>query len=218
MTIILVGCLYCYSQTSTNYVGKGKMYQLQGSDGDVFFYCANYYSTNETLYGEHITSNNICIFKYPNVQNYTSSHGNYIEIQHSQLLAGASRYSFSKGMLFYSRNYGLCAFTIKNNKLCLIKFYDDTIISVLDNNFSEASDFSIYVKDNNKLYYDYEPSFYILNNGYLKYYANISSSVSSINAVRMEEANDRKFNISGVEIDNPRNEIYIQSGKKFIAK
>lgn len=58
----------------------------------------------------------------------------------------------------------------------------------------------------------------ILNNGYLKYYDSISSSASSINAVRMEEKNGRKYNISGVEVDNPRSEIYIRDGKKFIAK
>ena len=117
-----------------------------------------------------------------------------------------------------AKNYGLCAFTIKGRALYLIRVVDDTIISVIDDNFSEGSDFSIYVTDINISRYDYEPSFYILNNGYLKYYENISSSASSINAVRMEDANGRKYNIGGLEVDNPRSEIYIQDGKKIIKK
>ena len=218
LVVMFVCNLFCYSQTSTNYVGKGKLYQLQAFSDETFIYCANYNSTNETLYGEHITSNNICVFNNPNTTNYSSSHGDYVEIQHSQLEAGTHRYHFSKGMLFKAKNYGLCAFTIKGRALYLIRVVDDTIISVIDDNFSEGSDFSIYVKDINISRYDYEPSFYILNNGYLKYYENISSSASSINAVRMEEKNGRKYNISGVEVDNPRSEIYIRDGKKFIAK
>lgn len=217
--MIMFACnMFCYSQTSTSYVGKGKLYQLQAFSDETFIYCANYNSTNETLYGEHITSNNICVFNNPNTTNYSSSHGDYVEIQHSQLEAGTHRYHFSKGMLFMAKNYGLCAFTIKGRALYLIRVVDDTIISVLDNNFSESSDFSIYVRDQNISSYVYEPSFYILNNGYLKYYDSISSSASSINAVRMEEKNGRKYNISGVEVDNPRSEIYIRDGKKFIAK
>lgn len=218
LVVMFVCNLFCYSQTSTNYVGKGKLYQLQAFSDETFIYCANYNSTNETLYGEHITSNNICVFNNPNTTNYSSSHGDYVEIQHSQLEAGTNRYHFSKGMLFMAKNYGLCAFTIKGRALYLIRVVDDTIISVIDDNFSEGSDFSIYVKDINTLRYDYEPSFYILNNGYLKYYESISSSVSSISAVRMEKTNGRKYNISGVEVDNPRNEIYIQDGKKIIKK
>ena len=218
LVVMFVCNLFCYSQTSTNYVGKGKLYQLQAFSDETFIYCANYNSTNETLYGEHITSNNICVFNNPNTTNYSSSHGDYVEIQHSQLEAGTRRYHFSKGMLFMAKNYGLCAFTIKGRALYLIRVVSDTIISVIDDNFSEGSDFSIYVKDINTLRYDYEPSFYILNNGYLKYYESISSSVSSISAVRMEKTNGRKYNISGVEVDNPRNEIYIQDGKKIIKK
>lgn len=218
LVVMFVCNLFCYSQTSTNYVGKGKLYQLQAFSDETFIYCANYNSTNETLYGEHITSNNICVFNNPNTTNYSSSHGYYVEIQHSQLEAGTNRYHFSKGMLFMAKNYGLCAFTIKGRALYLIRVVDDTIISVIDDNFSEGSDFSIYVKDINTLRYDYEPSFYILNNGYLKYYESISSSVSSISAVRMEKTNGRKYNISGVEVDNPRSEIYIQDGKKIIKK
>lgn len=217
--MIMFACnMFCYSQTSTSYVGKGKLYQLQAFSDETFIYCANYNSTNETLYGEHITSNNICVFNNPNTTNYSSSHGDYVEIQHSQLEAGTRRYHFSKGMLFMAKNYGLCAFTIKGRALYLIRVVDDTIISVIDDNFSEGSDFSIYVTDINISRYDYEPSFYILNNGYLKYYESISSSASSINAVRMEDANGRKYNISGVEVDNPMNEIYIQDGKKIIKK
>lgn len=218
LVVMFVCNLFCYSQTSTNYVGKGKLYQLQAFSDETFIYCANYNSTNETLYGEHITSNNICVFNNPNTTNYSSSHGDYVEIQHSQLEAGTRRYHFSKGMLFMAKNYGLCAFTIKGRALYLIRVVDDTIISVIDDNFSEGSDFSIYVKDINISRYDYEPSFYILNNGYLKYYESISSSVSSISAVRMEKTNGRKYNISGVEVDNPRSEIYIQDGKKIIKK
>lgn len=219
--MIMFACnMFCYSQTSTSYVGKGKLYQLQDFDTGTFVYCANYTYTNETLYGEHITSNNICVYQHPNTHNYSSSYGNYVEVQHSQCLTGSHLYSFSKGMLFYASGYGICAFTIRNNQLCLIKFYEDTLISVLDNNFSEGSDFSIYVVDNNTTYgsRQIQPSFYILNNGYLKYYESISSSVSSISAVRMEKTNGRKYNISGVEVDNPRNEIYIQDGKKIIKK
>lgn len=217
--MIMFACnMFCYSQTSTSYVGKGKLYQLQAPSDETFIYCANYNSTNETLYGEHITSNNICVFEYPNNQNYSSTHGDYIEIQHSQKAAGTNRYIFSKGMLFMAKGYGLCAFTIKEKTLYLIRVEDDTVLSVLDDNFNEGSDFSIFVEDDNTNGYKYEPDIYILNNGYLKFYVGIPTSLNSINTVRSEEVNDKLYNIGGVEVDNPRSEIYIQGGKKIIKK
>lgn len=217
--LIMFACnVFCYSQTNTSYVGKGKLYKLQDYDSDSFVYCANYSYTNETLYGEHITSNNICVYKHPNTHNYSSAHGSYVEVQHSQCLAGSHLHSFSKGMLFYVYGYGICAFTIKNKQLCLIKFYEDILISILDNNFTEGSDFSIYVIDNNTTSRQIQPSFYILNNGYLKYYKNISSSTTSIYSVNMQETNSEKYNVSGLVVDDPKSEIYIQDGKKFIAK
>ena len=218
MVIVFTCNVFCYSQTNTSYVGKGKLYQLQDYDNNSFVYCANYSYTNETVYGEHITANNICVYKHPDIHNYSSSHGNYVEIQHSQYLAGSHFYSFSKGMLFYALGYGICAFTIKNKQLCLVKFEDDALISILDNNFTESSDFSIHVIDKNVSSRYMQPSFYILNNGYLKYYQDISSSVSSVSSIKMDKVNGKKYNLEGVEIDNPQNEVYIQNGKKYIAK
>ena len=216
--VIVFTCnVFCYSQTNTSYVGKGKLYQLQDYDNSTV-YCANYSYTNETVYGEHITANNICVYKYQEIHNYSSSHGNYVEFQHSQLLAGSHLYSFSKGMLFYALGYGICAFTIKNKQLCLIKFEEDAIISILDNNFTESSDFSIHVIDNNLTSRYILPSFYILNNGYLKFYEGFTSSISSVSAVKMDKVNGKKYNLEGVEIDNPQNEVYIQDGKKYLAK
>ncbi len=221
LTISLFICnLYCFSQTSTNFVGEGKLYKLQGDSGEDYIYCANYSSTQETLYGEHIKSDLICVFNNSETRDYSSSHGNYIEIQHAQYLAGAHKFANSTGMLFYASKYGICAFTVKEKKLSLIKFIDDTLISVLDNNFSEGSDFSIYVVDKNTTQRTLEPSFYILNNGYLTYYNNISSSVSSVQTskARINNSDGRKINLQGIEIDNPKNEIYIQDGNKFVAK
>ena len=92
-------------------------------------------------------------------------------------------------------------------------------MSVFDSNFHEGEDFSIFVKDNSFPGSSrYEPSFWIINNGYVKVYNDVSSNVSSVSSVRAEENNSRMYNMSGLEIENPKNEIYIQDGKKIIAK
>ncbi len=214
---LFINTLCSYSQNSTYYVGNGKMYYFNWGDLSLV-YVANYSASYETTYGEHITAEKICVFEGSNIGYYTSSHGDYIEIQHAQY-ASALDYCISRNMLFYVYGYGICAFTKKNNTLCLIKFYEDTVISVIDSNFSEGSDFSIFVKDvsqkNNRL----EPFFWILNNGYLKYYSNVSNYASSIKkGINKDSSSSRMYNMNGFEIETPKHEVFIQDGKKKIIK
>ena len=93
-------------------------------------------------------------------------------------------------------------------------------MSVFDSNFYEGSDFSILVIDNSALPASrrYEPSFWIINNGYVKVYNDVSGNVSSVSSVRIEKNNSKMYNTGGLEIEKTKNEIYIQDGKKIIAK
>ena len=216
---LFINTLCSYSQNGTYYVDKGKMYYFNWSDYNLV-YVANYSASYETTYGEHITAEKICIFENSNIESYTSSHGEYVEIEHAQYGGtNAFDYCVSRNMLFYVTGYGICAFTKKNNTLSLIKFYDDKIISVIDNNFSEGSDFSILVKDMSRPNNVKEPSFWILNNGYLKYYSNVSNYASSINnSIKKDSNSSRIYNMNGIEIETPRHEIFIQNGKKKTIK
>lgn len=150
---------------------------------------------------------------------YTSTHGSYLEVQTSQYLAGARCFSNSQNIVFYVYGYGICAFTKKGKTLCLVNVKSDAVVSVFDSNFHEGDDFSIFVKDNSIPGQSrYEPSFWIINNGYVKVYNDVSSYVSSVSSVRAEENNSKMYNTGGLEIEKPKNEIYIQDGKKIIAK
>ena len=215
-TFFFMGSI-CYSQNLTQYLGRGKMYQLSGWE-DLMCY-ATFSSVYETVYGEHVCSDKIYIYDNSGFEGYTSTHGSYVEVQYSQYLAGAMCFSYSKNMVFYVYGYGLCAFTKKGNTLCLVDVKSDTVVSVFDSNFKEGEDFSILVKDkSNRGGTRFEPSFWITNNGYVKVYNDVSSNVSSVSSVSIDDKNGRMYNLSGMEIEKPKNEIYIQDGKKIIAK
>ena len=220
LAVLFVSNLLCYSQNLTQYLGKGKLYQTSSWENIMCYATFSY--VNETVYGDHVTSDKIYLYDLnsnPNFVSYSSSHGNYVEIQHSQYFSGARCYAFSKNMVFYVYNYGLCAFTIKGKNLSLVNVYNDNVISVFDSNFSEGTDFAIFVKDNSIPGQNrYEPSFWIVNNGYIKVYNDVSSNLTSINSVKEENVNDKMYSLEGVEITNPQNEIYVQGGKKILAK
>ena len=213
-----IACSICYSQNLTQYLGKGKMYQLTGWE-ELMCY-ATFSSVLETVYGDHVCSDQIYIYENNSFVGYTSTHGSYVEVQLSQYLAGARNFSYSKNIVFYVYGYGLCAFTINKKSLCLVNVKSDTVVSVFDSNFYEGSDFSILVIDNSALPASrrYEPSFWIINNGYVKVYNDVSGNVSSVSSVRIEKNNSKMYNTGGLEIEKTKNEIYIQDGKKIIAK
>lgn len=215
--MFLFSCSICYSQDLTINLGKGKLYQLSGWEDLMCF--ATFSSVQETVYGDHVCSDQIYIYENNSFEGYTSTHGRYVEVQFSQYLNGSSCFSYSKNIVFYVYGYGLCAFTKNNNTLCLVNVKSDTVVSVFDYNFNEGSDFSILVKDNSVPGSRwYEPSFWITNNGYVRVYNDVSSWVSSVNSVRAEDNNRKMYNMGGLEIEKPKNEIYIQDGKKIIAK
>ena len=180
---------------------------------------ATFSSVLETVYGDHVCSDQIYIYENNSFVGYTSTHGSYVEVQCSQYLSGARCFAYSRNIIFYVYGYGLCAFTKKNNVLYLVNVKSDTVVSVFDNNFNEGEDFSIFVKDNSVPGSQrYEPSFWITNNGYVKVYTDVSSNVSSSRSVRLEQNNSRMYNMNGLETEKPKNEIFIQDGKKIIAK
>lgn len=217
LSMFFITCSTCYSQDLTKYLGKGKMYQYSGWV-DLMCY-ATFSSVYETVYGDHVSADQIYIYENSDFVGYTSTHGRYVEVQYSQYLAGARCFTYSKNIVFYVYGYGLCAFTKKNNKLSLVDVKTDKVVSVFDSNFSEGDDFSILVKDNSiPGSQRYEPSFWITNNGYVKVYNDVSSHVTSVSSVRTEDNNSRMYNTGGLEIEKPKNEIYIQEGKKIIAK
>ena len=220
LTTVFSYSLFCNSQNLTQYLGKGKIYQTLSWE-DVLCY-ATFNSVNSSVYGDHIKSNLIYLYENSNFVGYPSSHGDYVEIQHSQYISGStSSYTISKNMVFYAYPYGLCAFTINGKQLCLVNVRNDAIISVFDNNFSEGSDFSIFVKDRSVISASrrYEPSFYIVNNGYVKIYNDISSNRNNVDAVRDVRNNatkGKKYTLKGIETESPHDEIYIQDG--FLVK
>ena len=218
LAVLFVSNVFCYSQDLTQYLGNGKLYQTSSWNGIICYATFSY--VNETVYGDHITSDKIYIYNWKNgFVGYSSSHGSYVEIQHSQYLGTEGR-SFSKNMVFHTHlaQHNLCAFTIKGKNLYLVDVYNDNIISVFDSNFSEGTDFAIFVEDQSYPNNIFEPSIWIVNNGYIKVYKNISSHLTSINSVKEEKTNDKMYNLEGVEITNPHNEIYVQGGKKILAK
>ncbi|MCR4592792.1 MAG: hypothetical protein K5672_06530 [Bacteroidaceae bacterium] len=222
LAAVFSSSLYCNSQNLTQYLGEGKIYQTLSWE-DVLCY-ATFNSVYSSVYGDHVKSNLIYLYVNSNFVGYTSSHGDYVEILHSQNISGStSSYTISKNMVFYAYPYGLCAFTINGKQLCLVSVRSDAIISVFDNNFSEGSDFSIFVKDRSVISASrrYEPSFYIVNNGYVKVYNDISSNKNNIDAVvdvRNNAIKEKKYTLKGIETESPHEEIFIQNGKKMIAK
>lgn len=119
-------------------------------------------------------------------------------------------------MLFNVYHYGTCAFTIKGNTLSLVNVLDDSVVTVLDDNLNIGNDFAIFVKDESALMGNkYEPSIWIFNNGNLKVYNNVSSSVSSIS---IDEKDSKKYNMGGIEVIKPNKEIYIQESKKIMGE
>ena len=217
LSMFFITCSICYSQNLTKYLGKGKMYQYSGWV-DLMCY-ATFSSVYETVYGDHVSADQIYIYENSDFVGYTSTHGRYVEVQYSQYLAGARCFSCSKNIVFYVYPYGLCAFTKKNNKLSLVNVKSDKVVSEFDSNFHAGDDFSILVKDNSiPGSQRYEPSFWITNNGYVKVYNDVSSHVSSVSSVRTEDNNSRMYNTGGLEIEKPKNEIFIQEGKKIIVK
>lgn len=217
LSMFFITCSTCYSQDLTQYIHSGKMYQYSGWV-DLMYHAA-FLTDRHTLYGDHVSAGYIFIYENSRFVDYTSAHGRYVEVQYSQYLAGARCFTYSKNIVFYVYGYGLCAFTKNNNTLCLVNVKTDAVVSVFDSNFSEGDDFSILVKDNSIPGSQfYEPSFWITNNGYVKVYNDVSSHVSSVSSVRTEDNNSRMYNTGGLEIEKPKNEIFIQEGKKIIAK
>lgn len=211
--LLLMSIFDSDAQDLSQYIGKCRIYQLPTFDNEV--YTANISSTFGSLYGERATASKISVFNGTNFYEYPTGHGYYVEFQYSHKVTAG--YSSSWHMMFCAYGYGLCAFVIEGNSLCIVKLKDDTIVSVLDSNFQAGDDFSIMVRDDSSLYGNrFEPSIWIVNNGYVKVFNNISSHVSSVRSVEADKNSCKTFNIQGIETANPINGVYIQKGKKVI--
>lgn len=218
IAFVIISCsLVCNSQNYTQYLGNVRTY-VDLKYGGVY-YARNVYAS-ETVYGESVSADEILFVNEEGVYSYSSSFGRYKEFLYEHYVTGG--YTVSKGMKFYTKDYGTCAFAYGYGKLFLVTIDGDRIINVLDDDFNAASDFSIVVRDNSALYNSdktYEPSIYIINNGYVKYYNDISSFITSIYlAKKSVSEGGKQFSLEGIEVNEQHKGVIIDNGKKIINK
>lgn len=205
--------LLCHAQDAEYYyMNKCKIYQLPNVDG--WIYTASIYSSQESIYSERVKANNISLFSGSQFLNYSTSHGQYIEFSHSHKVTGG--YSSARHMLFSAYRYGLCAITEDGNCLRVIRLEDDTVLLTLDANFQEGDDFMVLVRDDDNVYGNRaEPSIWVVNNGCMKVFNNLSNHVASVRSARADKASNKSYTLGGIEVASPDNGIYIQNGKKI---
>lgn len=210
-------CIVCKSQSYTQYLGPVKMY-IDPMWGGVYY--AGDVSSIETVYGEYTTADLLWSISEGDLYCSRSSHGDYVEFKYAKYVNDG--YSVSNAMRFYAKNYGMCCFTIGNGSLCLVNANEDTVLTVIDDNFHLGNDFSILVIDKSSMYNTdkmYEPSIYVVNNGYVKYYENISWFVTSVNSAKMNAPEGGKqFSLEGIEVNEQHKGVIIDNGKKIINK
>ena len=109
------------------------------------------------------------------------------------------------------------AFVRNGSNLYLVDVKSDIIISTLESNLRAETDFSLFVYDD-VLSNRNQPKIWEINNGYVKIWDSfpVASSVKSISVD--PDVQDKTFNLSGIEIEDPQEGIYIKNGKKYIAK
>ncbi len=220
LVMLCVCSMGCVAQT-THYIGKSKVFVFPKT-GDV--YTAQIYSKDETVYNDSYYCSSVSFFSYSgdNYYTYSSSHGNYISFK-SYNGAGSSSQNaaYSEQVVLQTYAEGISgnyAFVIENRSLLLVKVGTDEVVSILETDFQWNNDFSIVVIDSSAGSYWRVPQIWILNNGYVKIYKDFPTSTSQNSVSAKRISTGRKYNLGGVEVDNPTNGVYIQDSKKIIAK
>lgn len=168
------------------------------------------------------------IFENGKFTGYRTSHGSgdYFPFQYTYMII-SGRYASCKQVMFCSNKgngSGYYAFARDGGKICIVDLKTDDIISTFDINPYHSyninkGEFSIYVEDPSSVNNEQEPSFWIYIGGSLYTYNGFPAATTSAKSIVMDnEESGRKYNLAGVEIENPKNEVYIQNGKKYIAK
>ncbi len=229
--MLLIASFNCNAQDVTEYVGKCKLYIFPNYDAYTsshefhgIRYTANVKYEDNTLYAKNLYYTAINIYDYSTPFNtYTTQHGMYVSFQynfgkyHSHESAFSEQAMFRSDILGGSKYY---AFTWDSGNLYLVDVKTDEIIYTFEKNIAQGTDFAIYV-DTDEIQHERSnnmPSIWIINNGYVKIWNQIpvASSVKSISVD--PDVQDKTFNISGIEIEDPQEGVYIKNGKKYIAK
>lgn len=217
--LFVIGCaitLECSAQSST-YVGRSKIYMFPDW-GDK--YAAKVYDwTGDGVINTYYFST-INLYEDGIFNSYSSSHGKYIAFNYLYYIM-TGLYDSCEQVIFktYTRNgSGYYAFVIAGNKLQIVDVKTDVIISTLETNFTKYDDFSITVEEKSRISDRNKPSFWIVNNGYVKIYDGFPPATSVNNIPTENVPSGIKYNLNGTVTNNPKDEIYIQDGKKYIAK
>jgi hypothetical protein len=207
----------CVAQ-NTQYIGNSKVFVFPKT-GEV--YTAQVYSKDETIYNDTYFCTSVSFYSNGNFTTY-SPQGMYLSF-HSYNGAGSSSQNAVSSEQVILQTYargisGNYAFVIQGQSLVLVKVETNEVVSILEPNYQWHNDFSIVVIDSSAGSYWNVPQIWILNNGYVKIYNDFPTTTSQ-NSVSVKRNNtEKKYNLGGVEVDNPTNGIYIQNSKKIIAK
>ena len=212
--LAMICSLSCFAQT-TKYIGPCSLYMADDYGSYGFTYGAHISFGRENTQANVAYSDKI-IRLYDNTQ-YSSKHGEYIEFQKIEYLAGTNLHMQSQNFLFKWSIGGVNSwFAFVNSKqsgLCVVDIETDEIRSVLIPNFSEGKDFSI------TLYFNYNQrdyGFYILNNGYLTTYTSFPENASSVKGINADAKTRRTYSLHGVETKSLTTGVYIQDGEKVL--
>ena len=211
----MISCSIINAQDVVQYIGNCKIYQLPSFDGEM--YTANIASSKDRKYGDFVTASKISVYNGSGFNEYTTSHGKFVEITYSHKVTGG--YSSARHMMFCAYRYGLCAIVYDDSymKLHVVKLQDDSILFTIDNNFMDGGDFSVLVRDDDNVYGNrFEPSITVVNDGYVKVYNNLSNHVASVCSISLEKASSPTCSLDGIRVERLEKGIYIQEGKKVI--
>lgn len=218
--MLMLLCMFtvkCVAQDVQSYIGDSKIFMLPNWGN---MYAAQTYDwTGDGLNNIYYYSS-LSFIQDGIITSYSSSHGKYIEFKYFYLIV-SGRYATCEQVVFGTstgNGSGYYAFVIKGKELLLVDVTTDAVISILDADFKKGSDLSIYVYDPSKVNDRIAPQIWVVNNGYVKIF-NGFPDPTSVNGISSgKSTTERKYNLNGIEVETPSNGVYIQNGKKHIAK
>ena len=207
------------AQDLRQYIGDCLVYGLSELTVNEAIYAVKVVSKTETTNCNTASASSIFLYDLGSscFREYKTTYGNYKSFKYLNSLTMHNIPSEEQFVLFNRKAGGSCyyAFVEQNSNLYLVDVKTDAIISVFDGISFGYGD-NIFVTSKGM---DEAPNFYILDDGYLNCYWSYPSNSSSVrSAISENKDTNITYNLGGVEIARPRNEIYIQDGKKIIAK
>lgn len=207
------------AQDFETYVGNSKIYMWPlNAEGTKYAACMSDWEGD--FFNSTYFFNSLSIYNpsKKTFHTYSSEHGKYVAFQlFYNVMTG--RKDNCEQVAFWSNKgngSGCYAFVVKSQNLYIVDVQTDAIIATLISNFERASDFSIIVDDQSKLNDSAIPSFWVVNNGWVKIYNGFPSSAAVRSATAEIGTPGTIYNLGGVEVPNPTYGIYVQDGKKVV--